>query len=282
MAPFTLMLAMLGLAPADPPAPAPPPTRAAADAAGNRLEAFPVRGAAPAEGSDRAELETARHCAGRNWCAWARRESVQQVWQLFVWHNPRPDTPADPIPRTLTLPGRDDDTNFSVWPWIVREPSGAVIVGLLATRRTGYSGGGAMVSRLTLFRSDPSDRTIAELFDVPVEGSAMIRACFSEADGRARRDACHDEYAFGGALSLDPATASGRPRFVYESRAGTFPGHVSRSEDSSERPPLRRRDLVWWRDPTCSFRRSFAFDPAAGRYVPDHPLPDCEDYLDLG
>jgi hypothetical protein len=35
-------------------------------------------------------------------------------------------------------------------------------------------------------------------------------------------------------------------------------------------------------DPLCSYRRSFTFDAAAGRYVPDAPLPDCGDYLVSG
>ena len=33
-------------------------------------------------------------------------------------------------------------------------------------------------------------------------------------------------------------------------------------------------------DPICSYRRTFAYDPASGRYQPDAPLPRCDDYFE--
>jgi hypothetical protein len=55
---------------------------------------------------------------------------------------------------------------------------------------------------------------------------------------------------------------------------------VIRTGDSRARGRLTRRDLVWWRDPACSYARRFAPD-AAGHYAPDAPLPACSDYLDI-
>lgn len=33
-------------------------------------------------------------------------------------------------------------------------------------------------------------------------------------------------------------------------------------------------------DPACTYTRSYYFDEALGRYVPDAPLPACSDYLE--
>ena len=107
----------------------------------------------------------------------------------------------------------------------------------------------------------------------------MIRACFSEEDMRQRRQACHDEYEFVGTLTLAPDSAGPHPRLLLETRARTYPGEVTRWEDSAERPRLSRGDLVWANHAGCSYRRSFSFDPAAGRYVADSALPDCGQFL---
>lgn len=171
------------------------------------------------------------------------------------------------------------DPIFALWPNIVREADGAVMVGLLASRRTGYSGGGALATRLILVRVEPGAPQAAAVLTVPVEGSAMVRACFSEEDMRLRREACHDDYQFSGTLALAPDGGGAHPPFLLATRARTYPGEVTRWEDSAERPPLRRGDLVWAEHPGCSYRRTFAFDSAAGRYVADAPLPDCGQFL---
>ena len=66
-----------------------------------------------------------------------------------------------------------------------------------------------------------------------------------------------------------------------ETIATTYPGRRSRSEDSREGRPLRQQDLAYWRDPVCSYTRRYRFDAAAGRYLPESPVPACDDYLDL-
>jgi hypothetical protein len=110
-------------------------------------------------------------------------------------------------------------------------------------------------------------------------GQADIRACFSQADTAARRDACSDQYNFSGTLAIDPTVTSGAPHFVLSTEATTFPGKRSRSEDSTQAPPLTTADLTTVTDATCTYRRVFAPN-AAGVYAPDSPLPACGDYLE--
>lgn len=118
---------------------------------------------------------------------------------------------------------------------------------------------------------------LRRVMNVPVAGWSMIRACFSEDHMAQRAGACHDEYTFEGKLTLDPQ-GEGMPRFGYQTRATSFPGPVSRWEDSLQNPPLDESDLVTVVDEACSYRRTFVHDPAAGAYRPDSPLPACEDY----
>lgn len=213
---------------------------------------------------------------GRDWCAELVRDG--EFWLLEVVGRSSADGPERRV--RFEPPDRDiGDPSFALWPHFVREADGAVIFGLLAGRRTGFSGGGAMATRLILVRVEPGGSQAAEVLTVPVQGSAMVRACFSEEDMRLRRAACHDEYEFAGALTLAPDDGGGRPNFLFASRARTYPGDVTRWEDSADRPPLRRGDLVWADHPGCSYRRTFAFDPAARRYVVDAPLPDCGQFL---
>ncbi|HST36724.1 MAG TPA: hypothetical protein VLK25_08870 [Allosphingosinicella sp.] len=260
LASFLLMLAA-----------APPP---AADRAGNRIEPLMAqRQVAPSAG---AEPLPATVCNGaRFWCATVRRDGAEGPWTLLVY-----SAGLGGAPRRLTLPqAAEDETELAVWPFLVREADGALLVGIKWYRRTMYSGGGAGAERLQLLRLAGAAAPVAVL-EAPSEGSSMVRACFSQEDMRSRRRACHDEYEFSGTLTLDPATTAGRPHFILTTMARTYPGRLAREEDSAERPPLRRRDLVWWRDPDCSYTRRFAPD-AAGLYAPDAPLPACSDYLDI-
>jgi hypothetical protein len=114
---------------------------------------------------------------------------------------------------------------------------------------------------------------------MPTSGSLMIRACFSEEDQRRRADACHDQYEFVSRIRLDESVTSGDPRIVLETAAATFPGRVTRGEDSAERGQLTQADLVWATDDVCSYRRTFSRS-SAGPYVPDAELPACTDYLE--
>ncbi|WP_175774652.1 hypothetical protein [Burkholderia anthina] len=176
--------------------------------------------------------------------------------------------------------GNGNGGHFALWPRVLRVAGGDVIVGVRFDLSTGYSGGGASASALRLIRvvaGDPVPRA-QEVLAVPLSGEAMIRACFSERDQRRRLGVCHDDYAFDATLSLDRSVRAGLPQLRYATRATSFPGHVSRGKDSLAAPPLRKRDLVTAVDRTCTYRRTFRFDPSAGRYTPDRPLPDCDGY----
>lgn len=210
---------------------------------------------------------------GADWCAELVRDGESWLLELVGRAGER-RIRFEPPDRGI------GDPIFALWPHIVREGDGAVTIGLLASRRTGYSGGGALATRLILVRVEPDAPQAAAVLTVPVEGSSMVRACFSEEDMRLRREACHDDYQFSGTLTLAPdGVGGGHPPFLLATRARTYPGDVTRWEDSAERPPLRRGDLVWAEHPGCSYRRTFAFDPAARRYVADVPLPDCGQFL---
>ena len=252
-----------------PPLPAPP----AADGAGNWSLPFePVPPARP-NGGNRSQ----RHCtAGRAWCAELSREGESGAWGLDIFEGRA--APA----RRLVLSGQEaGDTSFGFWNRVTREAGGAVLIAVQRTRRTGFSGGGASATSILLVRAEPGAASAAEVLDVPLRGGAMIRACFGPRDSRARAGACHDEYELSGNFLLDLETRAGRPRFILTASARTYPGRVSRSEDSTTAPRLRRSDLVWGADPACTYRRTLAFDPAAARYVPDAPLPACGDYFDF-
>lgn len=167
---------------------------------------------------------------------------------------------------------------YQPWTGLVRLADGGFLAGVEAGASSMYSGGGGQASELRLYRLDAAGEAgDAPVLTVPIRGSLMIRACFSEADMKQRAGACHDEYGFDATLK----TAGGSdalPMLDYETVATAFPRGASRSEDSLEDAPLTQADLVAERDPKCSYQRRFVFDAAVGVYQPDRPLPDCSDY----
>ena len=230
------------------PMPEPPlmltPVSAGADQAGNRLE--PLAGG---------EAEDERCTHDGQWCVSAQgfRNGAQTI-------------AAEPRDRAEAAP----------WPFVLRRAGGEPLLGLLWRTNDSYSGGGASETVLVLYRIT-GDRA-RPVLEVLQAGDALIRACFSQADTRARRQACHDDYRFSSHLSLEPSTEQGWPVLRYETQAETFPGRVSRSADSTARGALTEADLVWTRDESCSFTRSFVWNEAAGAYMPNAPLPACTDY----
>jgi len=143
-----------------------------------------------------------------------------------------------------------------------------------------YSGGSAGMTWLTLYAVSNTDADVTPVFSVLLAGSAMIRACFDEDDMRERFEACHDEYAFAGSINLATYTQNGAPILIYEARASTYPGVRSRTTDTTESPLRSAADLVWVRDDTCTFQRTFERSPnsIAEAYAPDQPVPECSDY----
>lgn len=156
-----------------------------------------------------------------------------------------------------------------------KEGEEAILVGADMDLTAMYSGGGGMSTYRTLVRFAPGE-TPQDVLTVPVGGSLTIRACFGEEDTAQRAGACHDEYDFTGALQAEGDAFP--PTLVYSTTATSFPGPVSRNEDSLAKPPLKPKDLVKVVDEACTIRRVFVFDPATKAYVPDAPLPDCSAY----
>ncbi len=168
----------------------------------------------------------------------------------------------------------------TVWPIIIREgrDDQSVQLGLAWQQNQMYSGGGGQATRVTLYRITQGSALIPEVLTWPISAGKMIRACFSEEDQRRRRDACHDEYAFAGQLSLDTENASGPPRLVLTTLATTFPGDLTITEDSAERPPLQASDVTTVRDEDCSYRSGLSFNGEG--YAYETAPPTCSDYLE--
>lgn len=212
--------------------------------------------------------------ADRAWCVKsARGENALDVYKAGQFA-------AHPI-ASIPLPKGGDvgDIEGSPWGAIIRfgaPDQGAALVGVTLTERQSYSGGGASVDRLALYEIRDG-RPPLKVVELPLSSSILIRACFTPADQRARRGACHDEYDFTAALSPLPQDPS---RLLYKSRAETFPGKVTRGRDSNRRPALRKQDLRRVADPACSVSRVLSRDAATGLFTWDRPLPPCTDYLE--
>lgn len=216
------------------------------DGAGNQMVALEQIG------------EGGLYCAGGEaWCVVSGDDGAVSVTQ----------NGGEPV----TLPTRGER-----WPNAIVSAD-AAIVGVIETETQMYSGGGGSASNLTLYRLSGGAAT--EIAKLPYAGSLDIRACFTEEDMAHRADACSDQYSFASRIRLDDTVTSGDPRIVLETAAGTYPGRVTRGEDSLERPALTQSDLVWWHDDVCSFRRTYSRS-TAGPYAPDAELPACSDYLE--
>lgn len=265
------------------------------DRAGNRVEALieqPDR--APAGSDDGAA--SPRFCTqDRQWCVRTRRNGDPSAGQLEVEH--RPAGEPEPRLRFIPMPALETPASEQPWPFIVRMAPGIgapqlpsdpqqaalenVLVGVVSGISTGYSGGGADAGTLRLSRIYHQQDGIQidpDVLVVPADGHAMIRACFGQADEARRAGACHDEYSFTMTLTLDPA-GQGMPVLRYRTTATRFPAGASRFQDASTKGPLRKRDLRIQTDPACSYQRTFRF--VGGAYVPDAPLPGCEEFTEL-
>lgn len=250
--------------------------RDAFDNAGNRMMPLPAVGAvAPDQRDSRSGL----HCnAARDFCLQAQRDgdTSDAGWQLWLYD--RVPTPTDQPLRQFPLPSSDDPAgeSIAIWPHLVREASGATLIGVERYRRTGFSGGGAGQTDLVLLRLTPGAAEPVPVMTVQTGYTAMIRACFSEDDMRRLRDACHQQLEFEGTLTLAPDTATGAPRFDLNVASRVFPrGSLV---DGWETRALTRQDRVWEPDPVCTYRRRFSPEAATGSYAPEEPLPDCSLY----
>ncbi len=177
------------------------------------------------------------------------------------------------VPGSLpvALPGEGE-----VWPAIIRDGETA-LVGIIVTDEQMYSGGGASAKHVTLY--EIANGAAREVLRLPYAASATIRACFSEEDETTRAGACQDEYVFVTRIFIDETNTTPAPVIILETAAASYPGPLTRTQDSTERAPLTQADLVWARDETCTFRRTYTRGPD-GLYAPDQQLPGCADYLE--
>jgi hypothetical protein len=176
-------------------------------------------------------------------------------------------------PTTVAL---HTEGGVDVWPIIIRNADGSVVVGVIRKQGQIYSGGGGEAAQLALYTV--ANGVAQDAGVLPHSADISIRACFNEEDMRSRREACLDEYRFATRISLDEGAASGPAQILLETAATTYPGQRNRNEDSTE-TPLQQADLVRWVDAECSFRRTYVRG-ADGRYGPDQPLPVCSQYLE--
>ncbi|MFN4162527.1 MAG: hypothetical protein ACK4FW_11240 [Stenotrophomonas sp.] len=265
------------------------------DRAGNRLEALIEQPDRATAGSDDGTASPRFCTEDRQWCVRTQRDGDPSAAQLEVEHRLAGET--EPRLRYIPMPEPETRASERPWPFIVRMAPGIgalqapsdpqqaalenVLVGVVSEASAGYSGGGSDAGKLRLSRLYHQQDGIQidpDVLMVPGDGHAMIRACFGQADEARRAGACHDEYGFSMTLTLDPA-GQGMPVLRYRTTATRFPAGASRLQDASTKGPLRKRDLRIQTDPTCSYQRTFRF--VGGAYVPDTPLPGCEEFTEL-
>ena len=169
------------------------------------------------------------------------------------------------------------DLSLAPMPALFRLSDGRLLVGVLATRQASYSGGGGSATDRVLALVE-ADKAVKPVLTLPESGSLTIRACFGDRDFKHRAGVCHDEYRFDGTLAIADPAAAGLPTLRFRMTASHYPRGISRDGDSLALPPLRKADLVWQDDARCTYQRSLRFDPASELYVPNAPLPDCDDY----
>lgn len=264
------------------------------DRAGNRLERLTER-VGPVDAGESAAATSAWLCtADGHWCVRTTREGDTGAAQLEVAQQVTGE--AAPRLRYIPLASGDAEINYQPWQYVVRMAPGIgapepprdpqqaalenVLVGVLGEWNTMYSGGGASASRLSLSRiyHQEDGIQIDRVLELPADGNAMIRACFSEKDMQQRAGACHDEYSFSADLGLDPGGV-GMPVLRYTTHATRYPAGVSRQRDSLAMGRLTRKDLRTETDPACSYRRTLSFSGQG--YQPDAPLPQCSEYTEL-
>jgi hypothetical protein len=184
---------------------------------------------------------------------------------------------AQPVAWQVIDESDDSEAEVVPGPSVMRLRDGGLIVTTLVRQSQMYSGGGATAVDLRLALLRPGQAP-APLLAVPHSSDVLIRACFSEEDLKNRLEACHDNYALESRLSALPRSSDGLPDLAFKMTATVFPRGVRRDQDSLTLAPLTKADLVRETDTQCTLTRTFRFDAARTRYVPDRPLPACEAY----
>jgi hypothetical protein len=236
----------------------------------------------------------------KRWCMELSRDVDLNTVELHIFDGRKPPTDEGEATDIWTYPIGDvpndmgfDRASLSLWPQIIRETSPeaprtgeeqgeTISIGILSSSSTMYSGGGGQADFLTLYRFQHSpygQPLMAQVLGVPIHGSIMIRACFSEEDFENRRGACHDLYDFDATLTINPKGGTARPpSLVYATKAVSTPGNSRRSDDNSSGKKLSAKDILPRTDAVCTYRRAVRYNPVTARYEFDRPGPDCSEY----
>ena len=217
-----------------------------------------------------------RLCSAENiWCAsveTSKRGGLALTVERSSWTQP----------ETILVDAEEYEINeVELWPQIYEVGPDQILVGVVVTQTTSYSGGGGSADWLSLYSVAALDELEAkEVLHVPMSSGIEIRACFDEEDVEKRLSVCHDQYDFTGSLDLAKGeTVPGdMPDLVYATVATSFPGPVSRTADSTTAPALTEADLVKVENETCTYQRTYWFDTASGSYKPDTPEPECAEF----
>jgi len=274
---FTLLTLAMLAAPLLPAMPAGAARRGAApamaDAAGNHMVAL----AAAARG--RRADPNARSCTpDGHWCVRLLRAGNAGAGRIELiggTGQPRRFEIAALPERMIVL----SNVTVALWPHIVIERDGAVIIGVEQRTNGANQQGEWATGELLLLRAGAGAAPLRQVLDVPLLRYNGIYNCLHRGDARLRFGACIDKALLTGTLSFDPRTRTGMPHFRFEQRARTYPAYGVLERDFDRQQPLRRADIRWATDPECSYRQHLAYDPRQGLYVGDNYPQPCQDYF---
>jgi hypothetical protein len=242
----------------DTPIPAPPPPPVA-DGAGNWAIPATLGGLAP-DGSARLCTPDGQTCAA------LRRD---RDWVLEL------STTGGPARRLATWQAGSGETFYGFFPILFREAGGAWLIGIERDMHARDAAGARSTSTLWLFRAAPGAGAAPRVLEAPTEGTRFVRPCrLTPHNAPAQPAACWQDHVLESSFFLDRDNRAGPPRFILDS-------HAESSPDPTAPAPAAVGPSGHVPDSACTYRRFFVMDAAAGRYLPDAPLPPCERYLSL-
>lgn len=118
---------------------------------------------------------------------------------------------------------------------------------------------------------------VGPVLDFPVHALVSVDAdCRNWPKERATR--CDATYEFNSIFDVIRAESQGYPVLTYRTAALRKPGLASREFGWNADALLGPDDDGL--DTTCTFKRSFTYNPLSGRYTLDEAFPDCDEFLE--
>jgi len=211
----------------------------------------------------------------RDFCLQLKTQENDNSPNLFI-KNGKNYEPID----GFSLSPVDDYAKFFFDDKIIDLGNSNYLISTLEHNSTMYSGGGASVDTLHLFKlskTGASWKLSGELLNIPYRGSKMIRACFSEQDMKDRHGVCHDEYDYSAVITINKGSNGEFPNLIYNAIATDYPASSKLDKDNSVK--IKKSDLYRKKDMGCTFTRMIRFDNKIKQYKLDKPIPNCYDYL---